>query len=174
MDRSKIVKLLNAYKLADRIKETLSPWCKKIEVAGSIRRARPEVGDIDLVILPKPGCEHDIRNRIKAQTTVVSDGHQTLIVRLSNGVQIDTWFAHHGVTDLLDPQPSNWGTLLMCRTGSRQHNIFICQKAAELGLHWDPHRGVRDGSGRILAAEEEKDVFLAVGLAWIPPALRER
>ena len=168
------MQLIKAYKIADRIVAALAPMCSRIEVAGSIRRARAEVGDIDLVVLPLPSEEQHIRSRILANTTLVSDGPQTLIVRLTNGLQLDTWFAHELIPDLIAPQPSNWGTLLLCRTGSRHHNMYVAQRATELGLHWDPHHGVKDGSGRIVASAEEREVLDAVGLAWVPPALRER
>ena len=168
------MKLCDAYRLADRIKSELLQYCDQIEIAGSIRRARPEVNDIDLVILPKPGQELALRNRIKARTTISIDGPQTLIVRLSTGFQLDVWIAHPPERDLVRTTPGNFGTLLVSRTGSREHNIYLCQRAIDLGLKWDPHHGVKDAAGQICASETEQDVFAAIGLPWIPPVQRER
>lgn len=167
--------------LAQIIVGALQPMCERIEVAGSIRRGAPHCGDIDLVVLPKPGQLEAIKRRARARTRVVTDGPQTLIVALplpigfehtEREIQIDIWFAQPPGRDLLDEYPGNWGTLLACRTGSKEHNIRLCERAKALGLHWDPHHGITK-DGRIIAAESEADVFRALGLEVIPPGMRE-
>lgn len=168
------MKLHAAFSLAERIKSELSPFCDQVEIAGSIRRARAEVNDIDLVCLPKTGQEEALRARIKARTQVSIDGPQTLIVRLATGFQLDVWFARRPERDLVSSTAGNFGTLLVCRTGSKDHNIFLAQRALDLGLKWNPHQGVMDPSGRVVASETEHDVFDALGLPWIPPVSRER
>jgi DNA polymerase (family 10) len=170
-----------AYTLASIIVGALEPMCQSIEIAGSIRRGVPHVNDVDLVVLPKPGQAEAIKHRARARCRVVTDGPQTLIVALplpssyqhtSREIQIDIWFAHPSGRNLFEEEPGNWGSLLLCRTGSKEHNIRLCERAKGMGLHWDPYKGVTK-DGRIIASESEADVFRALGLETIPPGFRE-
>src|SRR3990167_4338452 len=131
-----------ALALADKIGAGLTPFCARLAIAGSIRRARPNANDIDLVVIPAPGQTAALRERVTRHATLVTDGPEILIVRLPNGVQLDVYFAHAGLHDLLTATPSNWGSVLLCRTGSKEHNIYLCQRARQLGLRWDPPRGL--------------------------------
>lgn len=173
----------SAYALAEIIVESLRPHCDQIEIAGSIRRGRPDVNDIDLVILPKPGLRTVIRDRILQRCVPRTDGEQSMTadLRLSREwqgllqaalVQLDVWFAQADERDLLYTVPSNWGSLLVCRTGSQAHNIRLCSRATALGLHWNPYRGVMRGE-TVIAARTEEDVFAALELPVIPPGFRE-
>jgi DNA polymerase/3'-5' exonuclease PolX len=190
--------LAYAQKLAERIAGELTQFCDKIEIAGSIRRRRPVVNDIDLVVLVKPGQERAFRDRVHRNTLPKIDGPQTLVVALplpgrgpagaepASGIelQLDIWLASGGDRDLLRHTPGNWGTLFLCRTGSRQHNIFLCQRATARGLSWNPHHGifgpvgwpsVPSGSHSVcLASETEEDIFRILDLPVIAPELRER
>jgi DNA polymerase (family X) len=172
------MRLHEAYGLAERIKAELAQWCERIEIAGSIRRARPEVNDIDLVVLPKPGDAEALRARCKQRSRVLQDGPQNLIVQLperagSPGMQLDVFFAHGVEADLLASKPSNWGSLLLCRTGSKEHNIRIAQRCQSMGLKWEIYRGVVGPGGAFVAGETEEEIFKALGMEFIPPALRE-
>lgn len=166
------IPIQKALKYADAIHASLAPFCAKIEIAGSIRRARESVGDVDVVCLAHPGQDAALRARAKAKTTVVSEGPHSLVVTMANGVQIDLWFAQPQSADLLRVTPGTWGTVLLCRTGSREHNILICERARSAGMRWDPTRGLFRGDA-LVASETEKEIFEALGLQWIPPALRE-
>ncbi len=175
------MKLFDAYNLAEKIVAQLAPLCERIEVAGSIRRARPECGDIDLVILPLPGQIAAIKSRCSQKLAAVTEGEQNCIYRFSqspgaawSGVQLDLFFARPAVKDLLQTVPGNFGTLLLCRTGSKEHNIWLVESAKRLGLTWSPYRGVLDADGYVIASESEEDVFKALGLEFIPPQRRER
>ncbi|MES2219381.1 MAG: hypothetical protein V4587_00255 [Acidobacteriota bacterium] len=169
-----------AYKLALACCGQLAEYCEKIEIAGSIRRARPEVNDIDLVCLPCAGREEALRARIKQRTDVVSEGQHSLIVRLrgaNTGFQLDVWFAKPRQADLLETVPGTWGTVLLCRTGSKEHNIYLATKARELGLKWETTRGLvadpDSPKARVIASETEEEIFAALGMGFVPPALRE-
>ena len=173
------MKLRDAITLAEKIKAQLEPFSERIEIAGSIRRGRPEVGDVDLVILPKPGQVAAIKERCRQKCAPVTDGPQNCIFRLPMvgpfaGVQLDIFFARPATSDLLQTLPGNFGTLLICRTGSKEHNIFLVEHAKRIGLTWNPYRGVIDPEGFVLASETEEDVFAALDLAFVPPASRER
>lgn len=166
------MKNLEAYDLARRIVAVLQPMCDRIEIAGSIRRARPEVNDIDLVILPKRDQVAALRARILLNSQPISDGPQNMIVRLKNGVQLDVFIARHREVDMFDQKLGNFGSLLVCRTGSREHNIHLVEEAKRLGLKWNPYAGVSTSDGPIFAAEEEEDIFSALSMEFVPPAMR--
>jgi len=170
------MKLHDAIKLAERIKGVLAPFCERIEIAGSIRRARPHVNDIDLVVLPKD--ETGLRATLR-KCPVVTDGKQMMVVKSREGIQIDVWFAHNGTGDMFAQEPSNWGSLLLCRTGSKEHNVHLCQLAQKLGLKWETSRGLvktEDGGQRteVIASLTEEEIFRALGMEFVPPAMRER
>jgi len=165
--------LREIYPIAERIKRELDPFCDRLEIAGSIRRARDWCNDIDLVCLPKIGKMAAIHERMTLRSAVVSDGPQILIVRLKTGLQVDLYWTHHSDRDLLTAFPSNFGSVYLCRTGSKEHNIRICQKAQEFGLHWNPVVGLCDATGKVIASETEEDIFKALGMEFIPPAFRE-
>lgn len=191
------MKLHDAYNLAEKIKDVLAPFCEvrdgrpMIEVAGSIRRARPEVNDIDFVVLPKDGQADALRARCLRTATMVKSGPQYTVVKMNKApyAQVDIWFAHNGAGDMFTKEPSNWGSLLLCRTGSREHNVHLCQLAQSLGLKWETSRGLvtvpspacptgrsegQGEGGRIIASATEEEIFQALGLSFIPPVERER
>lgn len=167
-----------ALNMAEKIEAELLPFCERTAIAGSIRRRRPEVNDIDLVILPKPGKLGMIKGRCMQNCAVVTDGEQNAIYRLrlpdQSEIQLDLFFAQPARRDLLAYEPGNFGSLLLCRTGSKEHNIFLVEHAKRLGLVWKPYAGVFDADGKCLAAESEEAIFKALDLEFIPPAGRER
>lgn len=191
------MKLDYAQRLATRIRDELAPFCVQIEIAGSIRRQRPNVGDIDLVCLPR-GAEgqRDLISRCTRSGRCVKAGEQYRVFTLQNDVQLDVWFAHGPDTDLLgQTTPENFSTLFVCRTGSAAFNIYLAQRAKERGLHWNPHAGLmrvkggafvdyRDGEGRrrgtvapigdYITTPTEAAFFDALGMDFVKPEERER
>jgi DNA polymerase (family 10) len=176
-------KLTFAQRLGEKIAAELQPYCERLEIAGSIRRRREFVNDIDIVAQPKEGQLHALRERFKRNSRVVTDGDQSMIVVLPpfthhgsriTDLQLDLWIARRPEADLLQTKPGNFGSLLLCRTGSKEHNIWLCQRAESLGLRWNPYAGVFDGHGNCLAWESEEAIFRALNLDFIPPEKRER
>jgi DNA polymerase (family 10) len=165
--------LSQAEKLAKKILAELSPFCERIEIAGSIRRRRPAVNDIDIVALPAFDQVNALRERVLRNTSPISDGKEIILTRLSNGVQLDLWIADRPHRDLFSKRPTNFGVLLLSRTGSKEHNIWLCQRAESLGRRLNPHHGVFE-QRRCLASASEEDVFAALNLDFIPPERRER
>lgn len=163
-------------RLADRIVGELAPYCERIEVAGSIRRGLPNVGDIDLVALPLPGMRQSLIDRFLANTRKISAGQRNISAALANGVEVQLFLAHgEQPGDLFSNplQPSNWASLLICRTGSREHNIKLVHAAARKGLRWNPQEGLRTASGNYLDTPEEEDFFATLGIDFIAPAHRQ-
>jgi DNA polymerase (family 10) len=161
-----------ATKYAEQIARVLSPYAYRIEIAGSIRRRRPECHDVDLVIIPRDRMALEKRALLNAQG--LEWGGAIFRVMTKIGVQLDLYYAHQGVNDMFAPRPSNWGTVLLCRTGSAQHNIALCEAAKARGLHWNPQHGVMDAEGRCVACETEEAVFAALGMEFVKPEDRER
>lgn len=154
--------------------EALIPFCERIEIAGSIRRRRPHCNDIDLVVLPRLGARDDIIARGRVNSLLVKQGMQYVVFEMRNGLQLDLWFAHRGGGDLFAPDPPNFGVLWLTRTGSAAHNIFIAQRAKERGMHFNPHRGLEDSSGAVIASEDEPSIFDALDLDYVCPEDREK
>jgi DNA polymerase (family 10) len=170
--------LTQAQHLAQRIVEELQPYCSRIEVAGSIRRAMEWVNDIDLVLIPDNITA--LRDRLLRRCTLIQDGPQNISVRLPAAksigeVQLDLFLAHPGKADLLEPTPTNWGTILLCRTGSKEHNIKLAQRASHLGLMWKTYEGIftqpstLNPQPRLLASATEEAIFKALQMDYLEP-----
>ena len=166
------INLATADKYAAKLLELLGPYCDRIAVAGSIRRRRPVVGDIDLVVLTRDPAA--VKARCKQSCTTKTDGQQNYICETMNGIQIDIFFAQYAQTELFTKVPGTWGSILLCRTGSVAHNIYLVEHAKTLGLKWDPYAGVVDQDYNIIASETEEDIFAALKLDFIKPEERER
>ena len=164
------MQLATGQRFAEKIASELSPFCDKIEIAGSIRRRCPVVNDIDLVILAKDKAA--IKARCRRSCRVQTDGEQTFICCTENGIQIDIWFATPPTADMFEPLPSNWGSLLLCRTGSKGHNIYLVEHAKKQGLTWSPYAGVYDAALKLVASESEQAIFAALQLPFKAPEER--
>lgn len=175
MSAGNLIKLSLAESIAFLVADELSPFCDRLSIAGSIRRRRDWVNDVDIVCIPKDRA--GLLARIKRNCQIVTDAEQKIVARLRNGVPLDIWLAHGEKRDLLSLTPSNFGTLLTCRTGSVAHNIWLVEHAKMIGLRWHPHQGVYDPKklgDNLIASAEEADVFAALGLGFVPPEARER
>jgi DNA polymerase (family 10) len=134
----------------------------QIEVAGSYRRRKETVGDLDvLVTCDDAAAVMDRLARYPSLSEVLARGDTKMSVRLSNAMQMD----------LRVVPAQSYGAALQYFTGSQAHNILLRRRAQELGLKINEY-GVFRGEERV-AGEAEEEVYRAVGLAWIPPELRE-
>lgn len=169
------MELERALTVANRAIEKLKPYCDKIEIAGSIRRRRPFVHDIDLVCIPSNQGQFITQLR---QLGPFRMGGGKLI-RVSNpGLELDVYIA----------TPEIWATLLLIRTGSKAHNIKLCKLALNqsMRLHADGSGLFRlggmvatddaaDGSQEEtrIAGDTEESIFEALGLPFKRPEERE-
>ncbi|BAF70395.1 DNA polymerase/3'-5' exonuclease PolX [Nitratiruptor sp. SB155-2] len=133
-----------------------------LEVAGSFRRKKETVGDLDILATAKDFSEV-IRHFIKYPKIkeVVSAGSTRSTVILNNDLQVD----------LRSVEDESYGSALHYFTGSKAHNIEVRKIAIELGLKVNEY-GVFKGNERI-AGKTEEEVYQAVGLCYIEPELRE-
>jgi DNA polymerase/3'-5' exonuclease PolX len=134
------------------------------------------VGDLDFVVLTTISQVKAVKDRcLQNATEVLIDGPQNFVFTVGNGVQIDIFFARPPELELFGSTPGNWGTLMLCRTGSRQFNAWLCNEAKKRGAHWDPYTGVWGKDGRLIPCEDdEREVFQAIGVDYVPPTKRER
>jgi len=135
---------------------------KQVDAAGSFRRMKETVGDLDLLVTAtknSPVMEQFTRYEDVAE--VVASGPTRATVMLKSGIQVDL---------RVIPEES-YGAALQYFTGSKAHNIVIRRMAQEKGLKINEY-GVFKGDRRI-AGNTEASVYKAVGLPWIPPELRE-
>jgi DNA polymerase (family 10) len=168
--------LLFAEACAARLVEWLNPFCERLSVAGSVRRRKAEPGDIDLVAIPKIVEEMDLFGKVSARRnaawreidrrataeswTILRAGAD-LVSLVAKGVQVDIWWA----------EPAVWGSVLLSRTGSIQHNIWLAEYAKARGGKWHPGIGLYLANHRVAATEDE--IYAALGLDPIPPDRRE-
>lgn len=176
--------LERAEKFAQKIVGELQPFCSldagglpAIAVAGSIRRRRPEVADIDIVCLPRDEAHREqIRARaLRTQPWILQDGPMTLLVILDTPlgpIQLDLWFASHPDKHMFGETPGNWGSLLLLRTGSRRHNLWMLHQLAKRDLKWHTSTGVFK-NGHCLASETEEEFFRILDSPFIAPEDRE-
>jgi DNA polymerase (family 10) len=133
-----------------------------VEIAGSYRRGRDTLGDLDLVVCGGRGV--DLAKVLRKYTDLrelVAAGPTRCTAILRNGLQ----------ADLRLVSKESLGSALHYFTGSRDHNVRLRRRAQERKLKLNEY-GLFRGRERIAGATE-KDVFAALGLPWIPPELRE-
>lgn len=130
------------------------------KVAGSIRRERPEVGDIDLVIVPADGEEAALRNALQRYLHGLS-GNKVIKGITDEGVQVDVYLASE----------SDFGAQMFTWTGSMQFNRKMRGRAKGMGYKLNQY-GLYGEEGELVAAATEDEIFDALGLDWIDPPNR--
>jgi DNA polymerase/3'-5' exonuclease PolX len=177
------MKLSIAQRYAEEIIGKLAPYTNAIALAGSVRRGRPECNDIDLVVIPQRTVIRDLFGKeIGAELPLLS--YLSEYVRSSQGT--GGWVAGEGnqagsnfILQLRDTQldifvaePATWGTVLLCRTGSKEHNIWFAGLVKARGGHWNPRKSLRI-AGRECDVSTEEAIYHAAGMPYIAPEDRE-
>ncbi len=162
--QSRRFKLATAAQYAETLRASLQaiPGVQQVTVAGSFRRMRETVGDLDILVTATP--ESQVMQRFTAYDEVAevfSAGETRASILLKCGMQVD----------LRVVAQQSYGAALHYFTGSKAHNIAIRRIAQQLGLKVNEY-GVFRGAQRI-AGDSEESVYRAVGLPYIPPELRE-
>lgn len=177
-----------ALRVAGEICDALRPVCERLKVCGSLRRGKPDVGDVEFVFIPLlvtvpadffTTCQADLAaGAIEALVAA-----RTIEPRLNaNGCR--TWgpqnkLARHVASglplDFFSGREGNWWSLVVCRTGPAASNEAICNAAIARGWRWNPYgAGFYDrATGELVhRVSSEEDVFAAVGLPALPPSER--
>ncbi len=154
-----------AWELAAAVRESLlgAPGVERIEAGGSLRRMKETVGDLDF--LTAASDAEPVMDRL-AESPLVAEvllrGSTKMSVRFRGGMQ----------GDLRVVERARWGTAWQYFTGSQAHNVLLRELALKNGYSLSEYALKRtDGTERLCAEEEE--VYRILGMAWIPPELRE-
>lgn len=152
--------------VADEVAEALSalPQVERCAHAGSLRRMRETVGDVDVLAAsrdPRPVMEAFTALPLAAE--VVASGEKKTSVRTAKGLQVD----------LRVVPPESWGAALQYFTGSQAHNIRTREIAVKAGLRLSEYGLFDAESDELIVSETEEEVYERLGLPWIHPALRE-
>jgi DNA polymerase (family 10) len=136
----------------------------RIEPAGSMRRRRESIGDLDLLAATDEPAEL-IRSldALKEVRHIVSAGTDKSSIVLADGPQVD----------LMVCPPAAWGSHLVHFTGSKEHNVALRGRALERGLSLSEKGFKVVVTGELLLAPTEEEVYARLDLAWTPPELRE-
>ncbi|KPK89587.1 MAG: hypothetical protein AMJ88_17365, partial [Anaerolineae bacterium SM23_ 63] len=139
------------------------PVVVKVEAAGSLRRWRETVGDLDLIAASEDaGPLMDAFLEFPQVIRIIARGETKISVELYDGLRAQLW---------VHP-PSRFGTALQYATGSQAHNVRLRELAKRFGLSLSEHGFKREDDSEITCAEEA-EVYQILGLPWIPPELRE-
>jgi len=153
-----------AFPVAKQIVETLreKTGSRKIEWAGSLRRMRENIGDIDILATgPNPEKIIHTFTHLPEVKEILASGETKASVIVGGGIQID----------LRVVEEDSYGAALQYFTGSKGHNIHLRGIAKARGIKINEY-GVFKGEKKI-GGKEEKDVYRALGMDWIEPELRE-
>ncbi len=153
--------------LVEYLRELLQ--VERVEVAGSYRRRKETVGDIDLLVLCREN-EAEVMERFTSYSGAVrveSAGETRGRIHLRSGLPVDIRIL----------PGESYGAALHYFSGSKEHNVAIRTLGVRRGLRISEYGVFRESEGESegerVGGEEEEDVFRAVGLPWIPPVLRE-
>lgn len=151
---------------AARLAEALRamPWVRAAEYAGSLRRLRSTVRDIDLVAASlEPAAVMDAFAALPEIAHVDERGETKLVTRTHSGLNVD----------LRIVSPESYGNLLQHMTGSADHNVALRGYAQRHGFKISEYSVEQVDSGRSIKCATEAEVYGLVGLQYIPPELRE-
>ena len=159
-------RLAEALTYAEGIVKTLRGvrGISKIDIAGSLRRRRETIGDIDILVIAK-SSKHimDLFTSMDTVSDVLAKGDTKSSVILRSGIQVDLRILH----------AASYGAALHYFTGSKDHNVAIRDRGKRMGLKISEY-GVFDAeTDRKRGGRTESEVFKCVGLPFIPPELRE-
>jgi DNA polymerase/3'-5' exonuclease PolX len=168
--------LKDAEKIASLLLTSLRPCCQRIEIAGSIRRRKSEIGDIEIVAIPVPSLDMfsnpsyephllDLVNW-KEYGEIIKSGHKYKQIALTEGINLDLF--------IVTP-PAQWGVQFLIRTGSADFSHRFVTTKHHGGL-LPGYLKVKDGAiwshNHIIETPEEIDVFNLAGVPYVEPEMR--
>ena len=160
------VLISEATAVAEEIRAALAavPGCERVDVAGSLRRMRETIGDVDILVAAAdsaPLMAAFVALPLVAE--VVASGPTKTSIRTGTGLQVDL-----RVVPL-----RSWGSAMQYFTGSQAHNIRTREIAVRAGLKLSEYGLFRVEDDELLASQSEEEVYARLGLPWVPPTLRE-
>ncbi|MBK6644733.1 MAG: DNA polymerase/3'-5' exonuclease PolX [Anaerolineales bacterium] len=164
--RSGRLPLGRAYPLAREIIRVLKgvKGVVAAEPAGSLRRMRSTIGDLDILVASKDSAAvMEAFVNLKGVERVLGKGDTKASIEFFDGVRAQLW---------VHP-PQEFGTALQYATGSKDHNVQLRQIALDKGLSLSDHSFKKIKGGKEIFCATEEEVYKTLGLPWIPPELRE-
>ena len=150
-------------RLAKRVMLHLLPTCEVIQIVGSLRRRRPDVGDVDLLVIPKrtEAIVRDALREISGPLTVDGD---RICIGVVDGIPVNLFFT----------SPDSWGAAMLYTTGPRSYNISSRKyaKACDLRLNEKGVLNLQTGAYYEGAGETEVSMCKTLGIPWIAPERR--
>lgn len=186
-----------AMEAARAVCQRLAPACERLIVAGSLRRGKMEVGDVEIVFIPKLVTMPDPDDLLRERNVTVNQvdealaamERQGLLERRKNVNGSETFgplnkLMRHVATgvpvDLFTANADNWWNYLVCRTGPAESNTRIAMRAQDMGWRWNPYGpGFSRGGGPLGGEREERrmgserEVFEFVGMEYLEPWRRK-
>ena len=154
--------LRHAQEAARAVVAQLEPFCRRIEVAGSVRRQAPEVRDLEIVCIPEVAKYLEFQRLVDSWPKVrgQSTGRYTRRKLLRHNLELDLFIC----------SAQTWACNLTIRTGCAEFSQALAVRAKTCGLRFE---GAQLWSGsRSTGVREEQEVFDLFGLPWIPPTQR--
>ncbi len=148
---------------AEQVLKTIRdvPDVQRAEIAGSYRREKATVGDIDILVVTKnPAKISEAISQLPIVRDVVAQGEKKLSFNFASGLRVDIRFVNKG----------QWGSALLYFTGDKDHNIALRRIA--IGKGWKLNEYGLFRGEKVIASKEEKDIYEKLGLSWMEP--RER
>src|SRR6202167_2740374 len=161
-----------AEELAEKLTEYLksAPGVEKVTPAGSLRRGRETVGDLDVLVTGKGCCADETREEIAQHLLrfpglmeIIAKGENKVSFRQRNGMQVDV--------RLLPPE--SFGAAMQYFTGSKAHNVALRQRALKMGYTLNEYSLATLEDNLPIAGATEHDIYAKLKLDFIPPELRE-
>ena len=157
-----------AAKIADHLRNFAG--VDKVTPAGSLRRGRETVGDLDVLVTGK-ACTDDRERelcidhiiKLPGLMEIIARGENKVSFRLRGGMQVDVRFL----------SPDSFGAALQYFTGSKAHNVALRQRALKMGYTLSEYSLARLDNEKAVAGKTEEDIYAKLKLDYIPPELRE-
>ena len=166
----------------------LSPYCQAMVIAGSIRRRKAQVGDIELLCVSRVTISQDmfgglatsqhtldvaledmtregdlLQKRLNKAGSPTFGPSNKLLIHVPTGMPVDVFSA----------SKRNWGMAMVVRTGSREFNIRMMTRFLELGMKGHAYGGVTDPNGNEVSCPNEHEVFRILGWEYLSPEDRD-
>jgi len=146
------------------------PGIEKILPAGSLRRGRETVGDLDILVTGPACCGDAERQKLIEHIIkfpplmeIIARGENKVSFRLRGGMQVDVRLL----------PPDSFGAAMQYFTGSKAHNVSLRQRALKMGYTLNEYSLARLDNQQVVASKSEEEIYRALSLDYIPPEMRE-
>jgi DNA polymerase/3'-5' exonuclease PolX len=159
--------------IAERTRAALAPYCRRIEIAGSVRRGKPEVKDIELVAMPNTVPTGLFGDELVTDPGFCAVVNQWPAVKgTPEGKYAQRRLPEGIVLDLFMADSDNWGLIFAMRTGSATFSHHVLA-AGWVKAGYTSSQGYLHRRGQRVPVREEADLFSLLGIPWVAPEARE-